>query len=225
MAVLVVLTCITPAAWAAGHSSDYLEPLDREMFSRFYDVLLSYFSVTPFDCGRGIVANSSNPEYSISVYSTSQRGESTRYHATYIAADSNLWQETNRGYDPEKARNVKMRRLDAEFPQRTAILLKDAWRGMLIMPYHPKARSVSVEGPVVLDGAVELFSIERLNAPPVAGQLIVPVKLEGRKTDRLVLLTNLIADYCKAKVIDRPRIVKRIDQEASLLLRSLKAKN
>src|SRR5438105_675280 len=123
-AVLAVLTCVTPTAWAAGRNSDYLEPLDKQMFSRFYDILLSYFGVTPFDCGRGIVANSSSPEYSISVFSRSQPGGSTSYHATYIAADSNLWQETNRGHDPQNARHIKMRRVEVEFPERTATLLR-----------------------------------------------------------------------------------------------------
>jgi hypothetical protein len=221
---LLPLTAIVIAAHLAcgrsieGLGGDHLEPQPFRAHLKYRKVLLSKLGVTPYNHGRLIVLPFSDREDSQSVYSRSSKGRRI-YYITRISSEESLWNRTDGGRYPERARSVKTHRIDIEMPERTAELLRQVWLGMLEGPQGP--RPTPPPNPHILPQLHPMyfeFSIERADGAPLVGALNLSAGSSGEKTKRLVELSEEIYHYCIAQPAKRPAIAKKIDEKAQNLL-------
>jgi len=173
--------------------------------------------LTPFDCGRFIeMPPFRKSEFSISVYS----GKNGKCYVTFVDAADNLRDWTDAGRLPARAKNVKVRRIDAEVPAATAVLLKDLWRQMLSGRQAP--RKDRVESEVMYGDATEgEFSIQIANGKVLRGETDLIPDL-GKNTAAFVSIGEQLSEYCKAKSSKRSGILANIEKKAKTVLARLK---
>jgi len=217
---LILLPSITPARPLVNSTFDHLVPVNLNENRAYRTILLSKLSPTPFDCGRAILLPPFEPEASISIYSTWRNGR-LAYGVTYISAEGNLWQRTDAGRQPSLAKAVHVRRLDANMPERTGILLRQVWLQNLRGPHGPRPIP-RPKTAIVLDATTEEFSIQMPTGKVLYGDLDFSLSFPGKKTKKLVDMTNALYDYCKAPESDRPAMAAGIERQAKRLLLDLK---
>jgi hypothetical protein len=163
-----------------------------------------------------------DPESTTSVYSVSTNGRPT-YYVTDISAAANLWQRTDGVRYPTRAKDIKVKRLDAQIPKRTAQLIKEVWLQVLKGPNGPRP----IQPPprvIALDVTHAEFSLARPDAAPLRGDLDFSLSFPGRRTKQLVDILNRLYDYCKAGPSERPAIAEKIDRQATHLLADLRSR-
>ncbi len=205
-----------------GSNEDHLRPLALERNQSYRNVSLAKLAPTRFDCGRAFTLPAFKPESCVSVYSSSSGTPRHVYFVTYATLHESLWQRTDGGNQPEKAAGLRVDRLDAEIPAKTAELIRQVWRGMLEGTRKAKVPSSNAWNTISIDGTDVEFSIERPNARALYGTLNVSLPIPGEKTKELVKLSELLADYCKAKPAERSRVATEIDRQANDLRGQLK---
>ena len=194
--------------------------VDLTEFARYRAIRLSKLGPTRFDCGRMIVEPAFAPEYSVSVYSRQKEGKQRVYFATYVLAGSSLWQNSEIGRYPQRAEAIRVHRIDAKVPKRTAKLLKEAWLQMLSGAQRP--RSIREEDVRSTDSTVAEFSIETSAGKSLQGEVLDIASPPGQKAKALLELANSLIDYCKTEPAKRPSLVSELDRKATSLLALLK---
>jgi hypothetical protein len=220
---LIVLVLIADAVSAESlvpPGADHLVPIQPDTSPSYRKLLMSKLAVTPFNCGRAILFPPFQAEGVTSVYWISENGKRT-YYVTSVDAAENLWQRTDAGRYPEKAESVKIRRCDASIPEKTALLVREVWRGMLTGPQEPKPIQASPNTAEV-DATTAEFWLEMDNKTSLSGELLFSLSYPGKKTKPLIDVANALYDYCKAAPEKRAQIADKIDQAATALLAQLK---
>ena len=221
----IILTVLAAHAQSLGASnSDHLLPVDLKQFSRYRHLLRSTLGVTPFNCGRWTLWPPFQGEVCLSVYEISGNGKRTCF-VTYIAAEQNLYQRTEAAQHPERARAVKIDRIDGEIPERTAHLLKEVWTRMLTGPHGAAPTPPPKKEMISIDGTIMEWSLERRGAPPLYGMLDVSLPYPGDRTRLFVKLSNDLYEYCKAAPEKRLALADKINREARQLLAKLESKH
>jgi hypothetical protein len=220
VAALIVTAGTSSAEPFVRSELDHLAPVNVEEHPSYRKLLRSKLCLTPFNCGRAILLPPFDPESSTSIYSVSNNGQ-VSYYVTEISVTANIWQRTDAVRYPERAKEVKVQRLDAQLPAQTAELIKRVYLRMLEGPHGPK-RLPSSPRTIVLDATHADFSLERPNTTPLYGDLDFSLSFPGRKTKQLVDIWNRLYDYCKASADKRRSIASEIDQRAKRLLQDLR---
>jgi hypothetical protein len=140
-------------------------------------------------------------------------------YVTWVVAKENLWEQTNEGREIEKARRVATSRTDVEISERTARLLKDVWRKMLVS-VRP-AKEEMTERVIPVDPTIVEFSIQRISGLSLSGEVNVFLPKQGQRVERLLKISDLLVDYCKAPPSKRSLLEKEINRTASELLARL----
>ena len=226
MKIQLIAAALTLAAQTISAESfvrpelDHLAPVNLNEHPSYRKMLTSKLCVTPFNFGRAILLPPFDPESSTSIYSVSNNGK-VSYYVTEISATANIWQRTDAVRFPERAKEVKVHRLDAKLPAETAELIKQLFARMLEGRHGPK-RLPSQDRTIILDATHAEFSLERPNSTSLYGDLDFSLSFPGRKTKQLVDIWNRLYDYCKAPADERRTIASDIDQRAKRLLGDLK---
>jgi hypothetical protein len=204
---------------------DHLLPVDLNEFQKYRAIAAEKMCPTPFDCGRMIVTPAFiKPEQSVSVYSRrTDDGKRSRYYVAYLEAKENIWDASDGGRLRGRAKNIKVRRVDAEIAETTAQLVKQVWIGMLSGPQSPRKWPLSPEF-LYQDATHAEFSI-RLANKKLYGETPLILSDLGKKTRKLVELADTLADYCKLEASNRPRIAVKIERQATHLLAQLNSEN
>lgn len=105
--------------------------LPERPYAKFRRLLAVKLGPTTFDCGRIIVMPAFEPEFAVSVHSSDVSNTKRTYYVTCVTAADNLWQKSDMVQYPRRAEQVRTDRIDAEIPETTAKLLRDAWLVML----------------------------------------------------------------------------------------------
>src|ERR1700730_2431435 len=141
---------------------DRLIEVDLAEFPVYRALWLKKLGPTPFNIGRMMVEPPFAPEYSVSVYSQSHAGREVRYFATYIIADRSLWQVSDVGRRPQRAKGAKTQRIDCEIPREVAEKVRQVWFGMLSGSQRPRAMRAE-DAAQSTDATVAEFSIQVAN--------------------------------------------------------------
>jgi hypothetical protein len=152
----------------AAAIQDPLLIVDLKKEPNYRKVWTSKLQITPFDCGRLVVLPPFEPEMSISIYCRKTAEEQRSYHVTYIAPETNIWQASDGMRHPQRAQAVGTRRIDAEIPESTALLLRKLWLRMLTGIRH-SAADIGRSEVVPMDAATLEWSLERRSDPPLRG--------------------------------------------------------
>jgi hypothetical protein len=218
---IVLLTIHLPAS--GDVNTDHLLPLNPTWSPRYREILTEKLGLTSFDSGRVIFRPPfEKPEESVSIYSEGSARGRQSYKITYVVAEENIWDATGGGEFPERAKNIKVRRIDAEISDHIAHMLKRIWLAMLqgVRGQFPPAveeREMIPGDPTQIE-----FSLERSNAPPLSGQLNVFLENHGNKVKSLLRVSDDLVSYCKATPNQRFAISGEIDKEATRFLSQLK---
>ena len=216
--LMLVKTVTSHMADDIRHDQDYLQPTDRsdDKLTKYRHLLESKLGITPFDSGRVIMpAGLGGRDASVSIYSQRIKDGTRTYWITSVETN-NLWEQTNGVRNIEKAQNVKVRRVDAPIPEKTAQLLKRVWSHMLTHVRAPQAKWIQNE----LIGVAMDFSIQRNNAAPLRGEFHFK-PLQGTRTYALMELSEALFDYSQAGGTKRVGIGTRIERDAKQLLARL----
>jgi hypothetical protein len=205
---------------------DALAPRDRsdKKIENYHRLLNAKLSVTPFDCGRVLDTPSFERENMVSVYSRLRKGQRT-YYVSLVEPEAQLWKYSDLKKQTHDARNVPVRRIEAEIPASLGKRLKQAWLEMLqrLRPLRrePGANPNS-EAEFEFTGTLH-FSIQRANRPPLEGELWTPPP--GKKTQMFKEISDDLYKYCEAIPAKRPAIANRIDRHARQLLDEIKSRS
>lgn len=206
---------------AVSADMDHLVPVDTKRHRTYRKIFTSKLGLTPFDYGRIIFLPSFEGESSLSIYCSAHKSARPNIcFITSVRARDNLWQLTDAGREAAKAQSAKVHRVDAEIPQETAALVKEAWQKMLANVKERESLR-SDEETIPIDGTSIEFSIERSNT---SGEVNLWLPTQGKKVKTFIELTHFLTDYCQAKSIDRSSIAKRINRKANELLALIKYK-
>jgi hypothetical protein len=206
------------------HDQDYLQPTDRsdEKLNKYRNLLEAKLGITPFDCGRVIIHGGlGGRDSSVSVSSRRSGNGGLTYWVTLVEAD-NLWEQTNGTKHLEKARRVKVKRVDATIPTQIAQTLKEVWSRMLHNVRARKAKLAKSETAIEIEliGLAMGFSLPRNKGEPLRGEF--PFKPQpGTRTYALMELSDALYDYCQADDDKREAIGSRIQRDAKRLLARL----
>src|SRR6266404_7397185 len=123
-----LLLCVSSGAHAHSQIDNLDVPTLHE--DKAYSSLLNgKLVVTSADCGRMIVAPPFAGESALSVYSSGEKSlNKYHYFVTLTRAMHNLYQAG------PQAKDVTVKRIDAEIPKQAAISVKAAWLAMLSSP-------------------------------------------------------------------------------------------
>jgi hypothetical protein len=203
-----------------GTKRDPFLKVDLNEFPKYRRVWSAKLEVTPFDCGRFVSLPAFEPESSVSVYSYQRKDGTTVYRVAYIEAENNIWQASDMVRNRKEAMAVKTRRIDADIPESTALLLRKVWSTLL--PGDHPTRSTTPRDVIPIDTPIFEWSLQRLHGPSLRVQANFYVALT-KATDLRKLFADLsgvtLTAYCKAEPSKRPAIASRIDREAKALLR------
>lgn len=218
VALLVIGASST--GWPESSDVDHLQPIDLNRFAQYREVLKSKLCLTPADYGRAIARPSFTPEETVSVYS-SGHARQARFQLTYLIAADNLWQRTDAGHYPERARSVRVHRIDAEIPQRTAELVSEVWLRMLSGSQQPRQTPPPQRQTISVEGTIDEFWLEREDGRALFGEIDTSIPPAGPKTKALLNLSRTLVDYCKAEPVKRPAFAAKINMQATELLSRL----
>ncbi len=200
--------------------ADHLLPADPEILgNKYVAILKEKLCVTPFDEGRVLILPAFAGEESLSVYSQRRDKGHQLHYVTYLAASENLSDRTGSGRYPQEAKNVRIRRIDAEIPERTAKLVKRGWFEALAHT-RPLSKSERALELVFTDAAEAQFSLSEPHRTLSGRTVMAPGRL-GRRMNELVAITDLLRAYCKSKPADRPVIAAKIESESTRALKLL----
>lgn len=219
---IIVVTSVVFIRSLAGSDVDHLLPVNLEEMPVTRGLLRSKLGPTPFDCGRSTVWPPFQGEACVSIYGKSKGGRRT-YWVTFVSAEENIYQRTDGGHHPEKAKTVTTKRVDAEIPERTALLLRKVWMKMLQGPHGARPTPPPKRPPISIDGTLMEWSLERRGAPPLYGMLDVSLPFPGEKTRQFFDLSEAVYQYSQAIPDKRPGLVDKIDKQATKLLKKLKS--
>jgi hypothetical protein len=215
----VVLILVGAAQLSATALPDRLMPLEPGE-AKYRALLRQKLCLTPFDCGRIIVMPPfQKSEITVSIYSRRSAAGATEYYATSVEAADNLRDWSDAGRVPSRAKRLKVRRIDAPIPAKTAQLLGDVWTRMLAhtqSPAEPRALDLSYMDATMLEFCMGTQARAR------CGELDWVPTLP-KKTHLLSDFAVTLPDYCAARADARPALAKRLDQQATALLNLLKS--
>jgi len=214
--VLLILT--VTAALSAAAVPDQPRPVDPQE-AKYRALLYQKLCLTPFDCGRIIVMPPfQKSEISVSIYSRRCSAGAIEYYATSVEAADNLRDSSDAGRFPDRAKRVKVRRIDAPIPEKTAQLLKQVWLRMLNHVQRPA--DLDMLGFVYTDPTELEFCIgtqTRVSCRETPWAPSLPKKM--------LLFTDLaetLPNYCAAHAAARSALAQELDRRAGALLRMLK---
>jgi hypothetical protein len=208
------------SSFAASSANDRLYQVNLSEFPKYRALWIGKLGPIPFNYARMMVEPAFAPEYSVSVYSRVLRRGQIKYVVTYMVADRNLWQTTDIGRYPQRARAAKTRRIDCEIPKQTAENVKQAWIGMLSGDQHPRPMREE-DAARTTDATIAEFSVQLPRGETLYGEMAIELP-EGRKTRALLEVANALIDYCKAKPTNHPAIAGQIDRKVKGLLQMLR---
>lgn len=226
LAVLIMRRCLFYAMVVALGSTltvvakapqDSIILVDSHKFPEYRKIWLEKIAATPFDCGRVTLLFPFDPESCISVY-TQQSAQGRVYRVTCAWPETNLWQRTDGGRHPQRAKNVKINRIDADIPEKTAELLRAVWLRMLQGARHgtPDLKDWQV---IPQDSPDIEWSLERPGNSSIYGQLNKYKANAGKKVDAFLRLSNdSLLDYCRATQSQRRTLAREIERKAMELL-------
>jgi hypothetical protein len=205
---------------ASSAKDDYIQPVNFAR-DKVYRKLSSGLCSTGFDCARVLTVPAFSAERCVSVYST-QINERPLYFVTEIIPGESLWQRTDGGNHPERARDVKIKRIDAQIPAATATRVRRVWAEMLSRARPKRQPPINEVRVISTDATMMEFSIDKRRDRILWGELNVSLPIPGKRTKALVDLSEKLARYCEAKASQRRAIADDIDAEADQLLADLK---
>ncbi len=215
-----LLTCSLVLVLVHSGSAGRRDPLilPSGEFPQYQQLWSSLLEVTPYDCGRLVVLPAFEPEASISIYCV-RGGTSgkTNFRVTWISTDKNLWQKTTWRRPEQAMKNVKVRRIDADIPAETALLLRNVWTEMLGSVRH--GLESQHKDYLVLDSTRFIWSIQRSSGPPLRAELNRYIEITPEMASFAHLTEALLTKYCHAPSSQRTAILKEIGREAKRLPR------
>jgi hypothetical protein len=218
------LVAISSNIVAAAKQPDHLVPIDfvdrHEKIFREY--LYRRLCLTDFNCGRYLVTPSFvKAEVAVSLYSRRDAAGATKCYVTLVEAADNLRDWTDAGKLPDRAKKVKVRRIDAELSPTACALMKEVWTRMLSGPQlpRPEYRTDVVWG----DATGGEFSIKLPNGKILRGETELVPDL-GKNTTALMEIGDGLIDYCKAPASKRPGMLVKIEEKAKAILVRLGSK-
>lgn len=157
----------------------------------------------------------------MSVYSARSPDATIRYKITYIQSDRNLYHLSAEGRAPSAVNGARIKRVDAELPEKTAKLVKQVWLRLLrdARGTYPPARDQWEAVPTDLT-QVE-FSVQGETANAEFGLLNLFLATQRSKVEKLLHIGNDFVSYCKVSPEKRLRIAANINKEANELLAEL----
>jgi hypothetical protein len=218
--IAVLLTLALKLASFAAIRDPFLE-VDLKQNPEYRKIYTSKLEQTPFDCGRFVSLPAFEPESSVSVYSYRSEDGVTKYRVTYILAMDNMWQASDGIHFPERAKAVKTRRIDADIPASTALLLKNVWLRIL-SGSHPTAATTPQEV-IPIDTPTFEWWVQRAGASALAVQANWYIKVNPLLKRFADLPGVTLVSYCKADVRARSEIAHQVEAQSKTLMR-MKAK-
>ncbi len=217
--VVVLMILAGAAQLSAAASPDRLMTIDPGE-GKYRALIHRRLCVTPFDCGRVIVVPPfQKSEISVSVYSRRSAAGATEYYATSVEPADNLRDWSDAGRLPDRAKGLKVRRIDAPIPAKTAELLKQVWSRMLSGAQRPSGPRVSDF--VYMDATILEFCVGGQSRSQCGELEWVPTL--PKKTHLLSDFAVALPGYCAARVDARPALARKLDRQATALLKMLKS--
>jgi hypothetical protein len=208
--------CIAFAFIAAAGARDLI-PIDPSWEPTYRGVCKAKLERTPFDCGRTLVLPAFEFERSISIYSQRVPRAQPNYRVTYIWAETNIWQVSDGMHVPSRGQAVRTHRIDADIPEKTALLLRKVWRHTL-SPIHGAYDPKKDREVIALDIAMFEWSLQRPGRPAL-GCRRNPDAAVTPRLRRLADLSNVtLPAYCKASSDRRAALIRQIEKQAKQLL-------
>jgi hypothetical protein len=185
----------------AGTASDHLVPPDKDE-TAYRHFVMQKLCPTAFDYGRAIIQPPfEHGEECISIYSLR---DTTRI--TYTSAESSLRDASDAGRQPFRARDIKVRRLDAKLSAETGKLLHDVWIRMLTEHQKPRPWERGTTK-VFLDPTIVEFSVSSAGKDLVGTTPLVAAEL-GAKVQQFFTLSEKLIDYAKNPSADREKQIQ-----------------
>ena len=214
-ALLLVLAATTQLSAAVRDGLMPLEPSE----AKYRALLHQKLCLAPFDFGRIIVMPPfQKSEIAVSIYSRRSAAGATEYCATSVEAADNLRDWSDAGRVSQRAKDVKVRRIDAPIPAKTAHLVKAVWTHMLAhtqSPTEPRALDLSYMDATMLEFCLGAQARTR------CGDLEWVPTLP-KKTHLLSDFAVTLPEYCAARANARPALARKLDTQATALLKLLK---
>ena len=205
------------AQLSAAAVPDRVMPIDPHE-AKYRALIHQKLCLTSFDCGRIVIMPPfQKSEISVSVYSRRTAAGATEYFATSVEAADNLRDWTNAGAEPQQAKRLKVRRIDAPLPAKTGELLKQVWTRMLSgtqRPRQPSAFDLSYMDATMLEVCIGT------GTRGSCGELSWVPSLP-KKTHLLSDFAVTLPDYCAARADSRPALAHKLDEQAMRLLKML----
>lgn len=197
------------ARHTADSDSDHLVPSDNILNPDYYTLLSRKLFVTPSNFVRVVDLSSAVSESSFAIYL--KLGGSKEAFITYTEANENLWYAgSDEQFRFTKDPRVKIVRIDASFPYSLAVSVSEAIKRQLSQTRPPvRGHLVTVHG-----RAIE-FSIKAPGAVTVRG--LLPPYAQGKDSDGLRQLVDLLKKYCQVGPVERTELHRRIENEVRRL--------
>jgi hypothetical protein len=222
---VVCLAAISSNIGAATKQPDHLVPIDFvDRHGKFFrDYLYQRLCPTAFDCGRYLVMPSfQKSEVSVALYPRRDAAGVIKCYVTSVEAADNLRDWTDAGRLPNRAKKVKVRRIDAELPATSCSVMKEVWTKMLSGPQAPRKPEYATEF-IYGDATDGEFAIKLASGKVLRGETQLVPDL-GKNTNTLMEIGDGLIDYCKAPASKRPGMLKKIEEKAKALLARLGSK-
>jgi hypothetical protein len=222
--LVVVMAALSSSVCGATTQPDHLVPVDfvdrHEKIFREY--LYQRLCLTDFDCGRYLVMPSFvKSEVCVSLYSRRDTARGIKCYVTSVEAGDNLRDWTDAGRLPDRAKKVKVRRIDAELPRSTCTLVKAVWIRMLSGRQTPRKPEYGTD--VIWGDPTDAeFAIKLAGGKILRGETEL-VPNVGKNTTRLTEISDGLIDYCKAPNSKRTAMLAKLEEKAKALLARLES--
>ena len=201
---------------AKSDDSDHLVPIDGLLEPAYQALLSKKLFVTPGNFTRIAILPSaaSKGEVAIALYSKPTTKSEENVFITCTKAEKNLWYAaSNENGVLSKDTSVEIARFDAPFPKSVAMTIVKGVRRMLAQRQPPTKTNK-----VIVDGTDIEVSIDDGTSRPVQG-LLTPYA-RGNNGSALRRLADMLEIYCENRTVNRERLIKKIEAEASRLAES-----
>ncbi len=218
ISALILVAAVAPCN--AGSTGDHLVPVPEAYGSAaaYQKLWQAKLLVTPGDVARFVgLPGTVGEETAVSVYQkTNKTGAGTDdYWLTVTQASKRIWDAVpapgvEKATDPQ---TIAIQRCDTPLPESTAVAIHKVWLRMLSRTKPER----DLENTLV-EGSREIFSATDSNGVIMRGQRSSDPK---KDTLALVALATSLMEYCSAPVSERPEQARKIEKDASALLKRL----
>lgn len=198
---------LTAYSRANQDENDHLMPIEGYLEPAYQTLLSHKLFLTPANYARIVILPSGTEgESAIAIYSKPRVADEV--FITRTKAERNLWQAAwQLNTNLAKVPAVNITRLDRPFPKHVAAIVSESIRQVIA-----KRRPLTKTNRIIVDGTDIEFSIQSRDREAFTGLLTPDAK--GKNGNALRRLTELLEQYCGAKLSDRENLTNKIQAEA-----------